>query len=86
MTENEYNKQVKEHNTNCPLWNEGVDCGCPINLVDKSEVVTKEDYKPSDDTNLEYCVFDMQCYNCGMEIDYRNSDGNDCDCICHELV
>lgn len=46
--------------------------------IDRANSYVKEPY--------EYCFEDMLCVECGAELDYRPSDGNECECYCHTLL
>jgi hypothetical protein len=39
----------------------------------------------SDETALDECVTDMQCQDCGLELDAPEAD-DECDCLCHTFV
>lgn len=49
------------------------------NMNEKAEPFITEDEME----DLEQCVSDMLCVQCGLELDAR---GTDCECMCHQMV
>lgn len=39
-----------------------------------------------EETDIEQCVSDMVCAQCGTELDSETGLNGECDCICHTMV